>query len=377
MSEKAPAILALEDGTIFRGRSAGARGERLGELVFNTALSGYQEILTDPSYKGQMVVMTNPLIGNYGINPQDMESRGTFLEGFIMRECSRMPSNFRSARSLPDYLDEQGVVAIEGIDTRALTKKIRDGGAMKAVLSTEEKSADALVDKAKKFPGLNGADLASQVSCGEPYEWKEGFSHFLPPAPEMPTERYAIVAYDFGIKRNILRSLHVSGFQVTVVPAKTSAEEVLRRKPAGVFLSNGPGDPEPLKFAFQNVKALAGKVPIMGICLGHQILGQAFGYSTYKMKFGHHGGNQPVKDLATGKVEITSQNHSFAVDLKGRNAEALEITHVNLNDQTNEGMRHKDLPIFSVQYHPEACPGPHDSTYLFARFREMIERFHR
>lgn len=377
MTEKAPAILALEDGTVFQGRCVGARGERFGELVFNTALSGYQEILTDPSYKGQMVVMTNPLIGNYGINPQDMESRGTFLEGFIMRECSRMPSNFRSQLSLDDYLEKQGVVAIEGIDTRSLTKKIRDGGAMKAVISTEEKSAATLVDKAKKYPGLNGADLASQVSCAEPYEWKEGFSHFLPQAPPPTRERYAVVAYDFGIKRNILRSLHVSGFDVTVVPARTSAEEVLRRKPAGVFLSNGPGDPEPLKFAFQNVKALAGKVPIMGICLGHQILGQAFGYTTYKMKFGHHGGNQPVKDLSTGKVEITSQNHSFAVDLKGRNAEALEITHVNLNDQTNEGMRHKDLPIFSVQYHPEASPGPHDSTYLFARFRETIERFHR
>ncbi len=377
MNENIPAILALEDGTIFHGRAVGARGERVGELVFNTALTGYQEILTDPSYKGQMVVMTYPLIGNYGINEADMESRGPFLEGFILREASRVSSNFRARKSLSDYLQEKGVLAIDGIDTRALTKKIRSSGTLKAILSTEEKSTDALVDKIRKTPGLEGKDLAKEVSCAESYEWTEGFSDFLPKNRKFKGDRLRTVVYDFGVKRNILRGLVESGFDVTVVPATTKAETVLDLEPYGVVFSNGPGDPEPLKYAIEAGRLLSQKIPVMGICLGHQILAQTFGAKTYKMKFGHHGANQPVKDLSTHKVEITSQNHSFAVELHGDQNPDLELTHRNLNDDTVEGMKHKELPVFSVQYHPEASPGPHDSLYLFDRFRETIERFHR
>ena len=409
-----PAILALADGTVFEGCAYGADGETVGEVVFNTSMSGYQEILTDPSYKGQIVTMTYPLIGNYGVNSEDVESRHPWVEGFIIKEGSVVPSNWRASRSLEEYLRECGVVGIQGIDTRALTRHIRDSGAQEGVISTIDLDPKSLVAKAKASPGLIGRDLVKEVCCAEPFTWTEhawGWPHgYGEPratscepraargegraggvqAPNraarpsrLDSRLYKVVAYDCGIKWNILRQLVSSGCEVTVVPAATTAEEVLRREPDGIFLSNGPGDPEGVPYLIAAVRELIGKRPIFGICLGHQIIGLALGGRTYKLKFGHHGGNQPVKDLTTGKVEITAQNHNFAVDVSSfRNVsrdllhgdpEDLVLTHVNLNDNTCEGMMHRRLPLFSVQYHPEASPGPHDASYLFARFVELME----
>ncbi|MGH7151790.1 MAG: glutamine-hydrolyzing carbamoyl-phosphate synthase small subunit [Planctomycetota bacterium] len=372
-----PALLVLEDGTILRGRSVGARGERTGELVFNTAMTGYQEILTDPSYRGQTVVMTYPHIGNYGVNLEDVESARVHVEGFVLRDLSPIASNFRSRASLSEYLEAEGVPAIDGIDTRALTRRIRQGGAIRGILSTEDDDPESLLERVRGAPGTEGIDLVKGVTCAAPYEWTEGFVEVgRPDVPAVHGPRLRVVAIDCGIKRDILRGLVETGFDVTVVPASTPAKEVLSRSPDGVFFSNGPGDPAPVAYVARAMRELLGQVPIFGICLGHQIFGLALGARTYKMKFGHHGANHPVKDLATGKVEITSQNHSFAVDLEGMEKE-VEVTHVNLNDRTVEGMRHREFPAFSVQYHPEASPGPHDALYLFQRFRELIERTRR
>jgi len=389
------AVLALADGTLFEGASFGAEGEALGEVVFNTSMTGYQEVLTDPSYKGQMVVMTYPLIGNYGINLEDVESKAPAVEGFIVKEASPYPSNWRSTRDIDGYLKEHGVVGIQGIDTRALTRHLRDHGAMEGVLSTRDLNPDSLVAKAKASPGLIGRDLVKEVACAEPYTWQKGpwrlaagyeesskfqipssksehqLNLFAEPGTRNP-EPFKVVAYDCGIKWNILRKLVEAGCNVTVVPAETSAARVLGMSPDGIFLSNGPGDPEGVPYVIDNVRKLIGTKPIFGICLGHQILGLAFGGRTYKLKFGHHGGNQPVKDLTTGKVEITTQNHGFAVDIASIPDKEVELTHINLNDRTVEGMRHKRLPIFSVQYHPEASPGPHDASYLFQRFVDLM-----
>ncbi len=368
------AILALADGKIFKGEAFGASGEVEGEVVFNTSMSGYQEILTDPSYCGQMVVMTYPLIGNYGVNPEDFESERPFLKGFIIKELSGIPSNWRSQGTLDQFLKNYGVVGIQGIDTRALTRHIREAGAQQAVLSTVESDAEVLVQRAKESPGLVGRDLVKEVTCKEPYLWEISG----PSLGEKPIEKvagdkeYLVVAYDFGIKRNILRRLREAGCRVQVVPASTSAEEALALKPDGVFLSNGPGDPEGVPYAVENVKRLIGQVPLFGICLGHQILTLALGGKTFKQRFGHHGGNQPVMDLKSRKVEITSQNHGFAVDSKSM-LNDVEVTAINLNDQTIEGIRHNRLPLFSVQYHPEAAPGPHDSDHLFGEFVELMK----
>lgn len=378
------ALLALADGTIFEGRAFGAEGEAVGEVVFNTSMTGYQEVLTDPSYKGQMVVMTYPLIGNYGINPEDVESRALAVEGFIVKEASPYPSNWRSAQTLDSYLTEQGIVGIQGIDTRALTRHLRDHGAMEGVISTQDLDPERLIAKAKGSPGLIGRDLVKEVACTSPYTWHEGPWQLsksdkesgesvnqlkLFPSRLTPyASRYKVVAYDCGIKLNILRKLIEAGCDVSVVPPDTPTSMILGLKPDGIFLSNGPGDPEGVPYLIDNVRKLIGTKPIFGICLGHQILGLALGGRTYKLKFGHHGGNQPVKDLTTGKVEITTQNHGFAVDIASIPDPEVELTHINLNDHTVEGMRHRRLPIFSVQYHPEASPGPHDASYLFERF---------
>lgn len=368
------ATLALADGKIFTGEAFGATGEVEGEVVFNTSMSGYQEILTDPSYCAQMVVMTYPLIGNYGVNPEDFESERPFLKGFIIKELSGVPSNWRSRGTLDQFLKNHGVVGIQGIDTRALTRHIREAGAQQAVLSTKESDPKILVERAKKSTGLVGRDLVREVTCKKPYFWENDG----PCLGEKPIEKiagdktFSVVAYDFGIKRNILRRLAAAGCQVRVVPAGTTAEEALAFKPDGVFLSNGPGDPEGVSYAVENIKHLIGKVPLFGICLGHQILTLALGGKTFKLRFGHHGGNQPVMDLETRKVEITAQNHGFAVADKSIGNE-VEVTAVNLNDQTIEGIRHKKHPLFSVQYHPEAAPGPHDSDYLFREFLELMK----
>ena len=412
------AVLALADGTVFEGWTYGAEGEAVGEVVFNTSMSGYQEILTDPSYKGQIVTMTYPLIGNYGVNSEDVESRRPFVEGFILKEGSVLPSSWRASKSLEEYLREHGIVGIQGVDTRALTRHIRDHGAQEGVISTIDLDPQGLVAKANASPGLIGRDLVKEVCCAEPFswaqdvwEWPHGYgepgagsplggreprqaheqlSLFGPPAPSRASpvgvgdsRPYRVVAYDCGIKWNILRQLVHSGCEVTVVPATTTAEAVLRRNPDGIFLSNGPGDPEGVPYLVAAVRELLGKKPIFGICLGHQIIGLALGGRTYKLKFGHHGGNQPVKDLTTGKVEITAQNHGFAVDMPSfqnaskdemrGDAEDIVLTHVNLNDNTCEGLLHRRLPLFSVQYHPEASPGPHDANYLFARFVALME----
>jgi carbamoyl-phosphate synthase small subunit len=360
------AYLALEDGRIFKGRAFGAEGEKTGEVVFNTSMSGYQEILTDPSYKGQIVTMTYPLIGNYGVNAEDIESDTPKVEGFIVKEWSRLHSNWRAQEGLEKYLKENGIMGIEGIDTRALTKHIRTAGAMKAILSTIEHDIDSLVEKARSSPGLIGRDLVKEVTCKNPYLWSEG------PHPE--AYRFTVVVMDFGVKYNILRKLAIAGCKVQVVPASTSAEEVLAYKPDGLLLSNGPGDPAGVPYVINTVRKLLDKLPIFGICLGHQLLGLALGGNTFKLKFGHRGGNQPVKNILTGKVDITAQNHGFCVDINSLNQDEVELTHINLNDQTLEGMRHRKLPIFSVQYHPEASPGPHDARYLFDEFVEMMKR---
>jgi carbamoyl-phosphate synthase small subunit len=369
-----PALLALADGRVFRGETCGAAGEADGEVVFNTSMTGYQEILTDPSYRGQIVCMTYPLIGNYGINPEDVESRRPWVNGFVVKEACGYPSNWRGRMRLDDYMKEHGIVGIQGIDTRALTRHLRDHGAQEGVISTLETDAERLVERAHALPGLVGRDLVSEVTVAEPHGWTEGVWDLARGYTEPPAARFRVVAYDSGIKRNILRQLASLGCAVTVVPARTSAAEILERKPDGVFLSNGPGDPEGVPYLIESVRGLIGKAPIFGICLGNQILGLAFEGATYKLKFGHHGANHPVRDLATGRVEITAHNHGFAVDPTSVARSGLEETHVNLNDGTSEGMRHRELPIFSVQYHPEASPGPHDAHYLFHRFIDMMSR---
>ena len=366
------ASLAVENGLVLHGRSVGAPGERAGDLVFNTAMTGYHEILTDPSYAGQTVVMTYPLIGNYGVAEEDAESAGAWPEAFVMKEMSSLPSNQRAQLSLGEWLVKNGVVAIEGVDTRRLTKLIRTSGSLRCVVSTLDHDGDSLVRKARAALATDGRDLASNVSCNESYTWTRDYDPSYPNWVQAGSEKKKrIVAFDYGIKRNILRSLVHAGFDVTVVPAWTKADDVLALDPAGIFLSNGPGDPAVVKVAIDSVSDLLGKRPIFGICLGHQILSIVFGAKTHKMPFGHHGANHPVRDMETGRVEITSQNHSFAVDPRSPPAD-VELTHVNLNDHTVEGMRHKKAPVFSVQYHPEAAPGPLDSSHLFRRFRERI-----
>jgi carbamoyl-phosphate synthase small subunit len=366
------AKLALADGTVFTGRGFGASGETFGEVVFNTGMTGYQEVLTDPSYKGQIVTMTYPLIGNYGVNTEDTESQRPQVEGFIVREAARMPSNFRSNSSLDAYLAEHRIIGLEGIDTRALVRRLRVGGAMTGVLSTVDLDDASLVQKARSSPSIVGRDLVREVIPDRSFEWHDGFTS--PFAATMPAARPAthhVVALDFGMKWNILRCLVQIGCRVTVVPGTTAAADILALKPDGIFLSNGPGDPEPLDYAHRTIRELAGKRPMFGICLGHQLLGLALGAKTFKLKFGHRGVNQPVLNQVTNKVEITTQNHGFAVDVASLPAD-LEPTHINLNDRTLEGMRHRRWPIFSVQYHPEASAGPHDSAYLFEEFRKLM-----
>ncbi len=357
------AVLAMEDGHVFEGRSVGAEGESTGELVFNTSMTGYQEILTDPSYAGQIVTMTYTQIGNYGCNEEDVESRRPFVAGFVMRECCFEPSNFRATMSLPEYLKKQNVVAIDGVDTRKITTLLRTKGAMKSVISTVDFDPDALVKKAKESPDMAGSDWVKEVSVREEYEY------------EPPEEKkYRVVAMDYGIKLNILRLLREAGCSVAVLPATATPEDVLKHKPDGVFLSNGPGDPAALPYIYPVIRALIEKrVPIFGICLGHQLVGHALGGTTYKLKFGHRGGNQPVMQNAPGRVEITAQNHGFAVDPDSLDAGKVRISHSHLNDRTVSGLEHSELPIFSVQYHPEASPGPHDSRYLFAKFTKMMD----
>ncbi len=369
------AILALEDGTVFEGFSFGAEGETGGEVVFNTAMTGYQEIITDPSYKGQIVTMTYPLIGNYGVNPEDVESSRPWIEGFVVKELSKVVSNWRATESLDSYLKRYNVIGIQGIDTRELTKRLREVGSQMGVISTVDLDPVSLVKKAKSLPRIEGRDLVKEVTCDEPYQWEEGdWSLKDGYGRGSKTFKYHVVVYDFGVKYNILRLLVNAGFKVTVVPASTKAEDILELKPDGVFLSNGPGDPAPVSYAIENVRKLLGKVPICGICLGHQIIGLALGGKTYKLKFGHHGANHPVKDLITNRIEITSQNHNFAVDPDSLGSD-VEVTHINLNDHTVEGLRHKSLPVFCVQFHPEASPGPHDSRGIFSRFAQLIEDF--
>ncbi len=367
------AKLALEDGTVFTGLGFGATGETFGEVVFNTSMTGYQEVLTDPSYTGQIVTMTYPLIGNYGINSEDCESKLPQVDGFIVRECARIPSNFRSHQTLSDYLAENQIIGLEGIDTRALVRRIRVRGAMTGVLSTTELDDAALVKKAQTRPSIVGRDLAKTVMPEKSFAWREGFnSPFVTQELHKGKKLHRVVALDFGMKWNIPRCLVELGCEVTVVPGSTSARDILAQNPDGIFISNGPGDPEPLTYAVENIRQLIGKKPIFGICLGHQLLGLAFGAKTFKLKFGHRGANQPVLNQKTGQVEITTQNHGFAVDPSTLPVE-VESTHINLNDQTLEGMRHNRYPIFSVQYHPEASAGPHDSTYLFDEFRKLME----
>ncbi|MBU0484379.1 MAG: glutamine-hydrolyzing carbamoyl-phosphate synthase small subunit [Proteobacteria bacterium] len=367
------ALIALEDGTTFEGKSFTGPGEVTGEIVFNTGLTGYQEILTDPSYKGQIVTMTYPLIGNYGVNQEDMESDKIQPEAFLIKEYCDFPSNFRSTGTLAKFLRSQNIPGIEGIDTRALTRHIRKAGAMKGIISTEDLNPESLVEKAKKSKGFEGRDIVRDVTCHKPYGWtdqgpKEG-SNFT----TTPAGTYKVVTFDFGLKYNMLRLLKERGCQVQVVPAYTSAAEVMAMNPDGIFLTNGPGDPAGVEGVVETIRTLLGQKPIFGICLGHQILGLAYGGKTYKLKFGHRGSNQPVKDLTTGKIEITSQNHGFCVDIDSLDKSEVELTHLNLNDNSVEGIRHKKFPAFSVQYHPENAPGPHDSIYLFDRFIEMMK----
>lgn len=365
-------MIGLEDGTVLSGESFTGSGEAVGEIVFNTSMSGYQEVLTDPSYTAQMVTMTYPLIGNYGVNEEDMESASIHPRAFLVREYQATPSNYRATGTLGEFLQKYNVLGVTGVDTRMLTRIIRTRGAMKAVISTEDLDGESLVKRAKEWPGLVGRDMVERVTADKPYYWSEegpvdgdGFAN----APE---DKLKVVAYDFGIKYNQLRLLDSRGCAVQVVPATTSAEDVLAMQPDGVFLSNGPGDPAGVAGVVENIQNLLGKVPLFGICLGHQMLGLAYGGSTYKLKFGHRGGNQPVKDLTTGKVEITSQNHGFCVDPDSL-PDDVEVTHINLNDDSLEGMRHLKHPAFSVQYHPEYAPGPHDAEYLFDRFIDLIQ----
>jgi carbamoyl-phosphate synthase small subunit len=368
------AILLLEDGTVFEGTSFGAAGANCGEVVFNTAMSGYQEILTDPSYYEQIVTMTYPLIGNYGTNKLDWESKKIFASGFIVKENCNYPSNWRNSSSLDDYLKANNVIGLEGIDTRALVKHIRTQGAMRGIISSTEFSTTNLRKKLDQYPGLVGRDIVKDVTAEKSYRWEHGVVDVLSDTESLPKKKFKVVAFDYGIKQNILRLLRSHGCDVHVVPAKTTAKQVLARKPDGVFLSNGPGDPAAVDYAIENVRKLLGKVPIFGICLGHQILALALGAKTYKLKFGHHGANHPVKNLKTGKIEITSQNHGFCVDMDSLKEKQVELTHLNLNDNTNEGFRCKDIPAFCVQYHPEASPGPHDSNYLFDDFIKLMQR---
>ena len=356
------ALLVLEDGRYFEGTSFGATGERSGEVVFNTSMTGYQEILTDPSYKGQIVTMTYPLIGNYGVNEEDFESSKPHVEGFVVHECCRSPSNWRSQKPLAEFLAEHDVIGIEGVDTRALTKHIRDAGAMKAILSTEDLDVESLVAKANASQGLVGRDLVKEVTCSEEYR-----------VPAKGEAKYRVVTFDYGIKSNILNNLAERGCEIIVFPAQTTAEQVLAHEPDGVFLSNGPGDPEGVPNVVETIRKLIKEKPTFGICLGHQMLGLALGADIRKLKFGHHGGNQPIKNLSTGKIEIAAENHGFAV-IRDTMPADVEVTHVNLNDNTVEGMRHKTLPVVSIQYHPEASPGPHDATYLFDRFIDEMEK---
>ena len=374
------AILALEDGRTFEGTAFGHTGTTTGEVCFNTSMTGYQEIITDPSYRGQIVTMTYPLIGNYGVNPEDAESSQPHVRGLVIGELSPIASNWRSRQSLPDYFTEHKIIGIEGVDTRALSKHIRSAGAMRSCISTEL-TAEEAIKAAQDSAPMAGSDFVKEVSTETTQLWEGESRQWTLPSPstgqvgnyiELPEIKYNIVAYDFGIKWDILRHLRQGGFNVTLVNSRTSAEEVLAMKPDGVFLSNGPGDPAALDYIHAEVKKLLGKTPMFGICLGHQILTHAFGGTTYKMKFGHRGGNQPVKDLRTGKISITAQNHGFASDPESL-PDNVEVTHINLNDDTVDGFRHKELPAFSVQYHPEAAPGPNDATYFFAEFAELIE----
>jgi len=366
------AYLVLSDGTVFEGNSFGADGTQKGEVVFNTSITGYQEILTDPSYFGQMVTMTYPLIGNYGINPEDFESDKVWLSAFIVKEYSEIRSNYRSNQDLGDFLKKEGVIGIEGIDTRMLVRHIREEGSMNAIISTEIDDVEELKKMASEMESIEGQDYVQHVTCKEAYEWTEKTWQLEGGYSEQTDFKRHIVAVDFGVKKNILRYFSDLGCKVTVVPAQTTFEEIEALKPDGVFLSNGPGDPEPVTYGIELAKKVIEKYPTFGICLGNQILGLALGGKTYKLKFGHHGGNQPVKDLETGKVEITAQNHCFAVDVDSL-GEQVEVTHINLNDQTVEGLKHKTYPLFSVQYHPENGPGPQDAIYLFERFVNMVD----
>jgi len=390
------AILALADGTWFEGRALGAEGETVGEVVFNTAMTGYQEVLTDPSYRGQIVTMTCPHIGNYGVTPEDIESRRIWAEGFVIKESSRLASNWRSRATLQDYLQEANIVAIEGIDTRALTRHLREKGAQQGVISHLDLDHRRVAEKARQAPSIIGRDLAATVTCERRYPWTSGTGDWAPKlrmpdsgSTQAPKTLWRVVAYDFGVKQNILRRLVDVGCEVTVVPASTSAKEVLALNPHGLFLSNGPGDPEGVPYAMAALRELIGRLPIFGICLGHQLLGLALGFSTYKLTFGHHGANHPVIDLRTRKVEITSQNHNFAVRFptdrpqQGHELPIVEtpfgrvqLSHASLNDGSVEGMVCLDRPVFSVQYHPEASPGPHDSAYLFEEFISLMEKQH-
>lgn len=368
------AVLVLEDGTVFKGYAFAGKGRALGEVVFNTSMTGYQEVLTDPSYRGQMVAMTYPLTGTYGINPEDMESAAVQVEAFIVKEYQAFTSNWQSDRSLADFLNDYNKIGIEGIDTRALTRHLRVAGAMRGIIATDTDNIDELLEQVRAYPGLNGIDMVRLVTCQAPYRWAGGkrveieTPEFLPDIPG-----FKVATLDCGVKYNILRKLEAAGCQVLVFPAHTPPDKILACKPDGIFLSNGPGDPSAVHYVIETVQELLGRKPIFGICLGHQMMGLAMGGSTFKLKFGHRGANQPVKDLTTGKIEITSQNHGFCVDPSSLSRMPVRLTHINLNDNTVEGMEHLELPAFCVQYHPEASPGPHDASYLFDRFITMME----